>query len=139
VAGRSEEPRTGASSGIRAAAAGPQSGSGGRSAAYAGRDNSRRGRIARGELYLVRNGISINLVITQILNIPNKWSEGQLRFLCPACGEFNTATNPRTNLGRCFRCQRNYNPIDLVMATLGVGFVVAVEQLRPHVLAVRGQ
>ena len=38
-----------------------------------------------------------------------------------------TATNPRTNLGRCFRCQRNFNPIDLVMVVKRYTFLQAVD------------
>ena len=52
-----------------------------------------------------------------------------LRFLCPLCREFNTAVNPRTNLGRCFRCEQNFNPIDMVMIVKGYSFLQAVEYL----------
>ena len=63
------------------------------------------------------------------LALPWKISEGYFRFLCPLCSEFNTATNPRTNLGRCFRCRRNFNPIDLVMAVRASSFLDSVEFL----------
>jgi hypothetical protein len=59
-----------------------------------------------------------------------KISESYLRFLCPLCREFHTATNPRTNLARCFRCQKNFNPIDIVMITQRVDFTEAVRFLR---------
>ena len=54
---------------------------------------------------------------------------GYLRFLCPLCDDFHTATNPRTNLARCFRCQRNFNPIDLIMIVDRTSFLEAVGQL----------
>ena len=57
---------------------------------------------------------------------------GRFVFLCPRCGEFLTAINPRTNLARCFACERNFNPIDLVMVIQGVYFVTAVHYLEPH-------
>jgi len=66
-------------------------------------------------LHRLRNEIDIREIV-RTLEIPWKISEGYFRFLCPQCSEFNTATNPRTNLGRRFRCLRNFNPIDLVMA-----------------------
>ena len=59
---------------------------------------------------------SLSALIKGALRLPSKEIEGFFRFLCPHCGEFNTATNPRTNLTRCFRCQRNFNPIDMVIA-----------------------
>ena len=48
-------------------------------------------------------------------------------FLCPACAEFNTAVNPRTNLGRCFRCERNFNAIELAMSAKKLCFLAAVQ------------
>ena len=62
----------------------------------------------------LRNEALITQVI-QVLDIPAKTRDGYLRFLCPLCNEFMTACHLKTNLGRCFRCQRNFNPIDLVM------------------------
>jgi len=50
-------------------------------------------------------------------------------FVCPRCGESLTAVNPRTNLGRCFRCEENFNAIDLVMPATGRDFVEAVHFL----------
>ena len=63
------------------------------------------------------------------LDWPHKRREGRFVFLCPLCAEFLTATNPRTNLGRCFACERNFNPIDLAMLIRGVDFVTAVHYL----------
>ena len=80
-------------------------------------------------LRLLRNRIPINTLITSTLNMPFKRSENYLRFLCPLCGDFHTATNPSTNLARCFRCQKNFNPIDMVMILNGCSFLEAVRFL----------
>ncbi len=74
----------------------------------------------------LRNDIPIATLIEEILEIPSKISEGYFRFLCPKCKEFNTATNPKTNLGRCFKCNTNYNPIDIVMIVKHFNFKDAV-------------
>jgi predicted RNA-binding Zn-ribbon protein involved in translation (DUF1610 family) len=76
----------------------------------------------------LRNDLPISRVL-QVLSVPLKTSEGYLRFLCPHCGDFNTATKSDTNLARCFRCEQNFNPIDLVMAVKRINFVDAVEFL----------
>ena len=86
-------------------------------------------RIAGAELRRLRNDVHITDLIRR-LEIPWKRRDGYFRFLCPICSEFNTATNPRTNLGRCFRCRENFNPIDLVMRLEGLPFLEAVEFLR---------
>lgn len=77
----------------------------------------------------LRNKIPIAHVICDVLHVPCKVSEGYLRFLCPYCGEFNTTTNPKTNLARCFRCKANFNAIDFVMAEKRLNFTQAVEFL----------
>lgn len=89
-------------------------------------------RFSGQELFDLRNHILINQVITNILRLPSKWREGYLRFLCPLCGEFQTATNPKTNLARCFRCSKNFNSIDLVMVDMGMEFVGAVHFLKQY-------
>jgi hypothetical protein len=60
---------------------------------------------------------------------PHKLREGQLAFACPRCQECRSAVNPRTNLGRCFRCEINFNPIDFTMAVQQCDFVTAVDWL----------
>jgi DNA primase len=77
----------------------------------------------------LRNEIPINLLINEFLKLPTKLSEGYFRFLCPICSEFITATNPKTNLARCFRCEKNFNPIDMVMTAKQVNFRSAVDYL----------
>jgi hypothetical protein len=88
-------------------------------------------RFTSGELFQLRNRIPVDWLIKEQLNIPSKLSEGIFRFLCPLCNELQTATNPKTNLARCFRCETNFNPIDLVMVVKGVGFVESVKYLKP--------
>lgn len=85
---------------------------------------------SKSELRRLRNEVPIDFVIGRVLRIPSKLSEGYFRFLCPLCEEFNTATNPRTNLARCFRCRRNFNPIDILMLARGATFRQAVAELR---------
>ncbi len=85
-------------------------------------------RISGVRLRHLRNNIAVEQVVLA-LGIPAKEVEGYFRFLCPLCSEFHTATNPETNLGRCFRCKRNFNGIDLVMAIERVSFLDAVSFL----------
>ena len=68
-------------------------------------------RYSKEFLTRLRNQIPIVILISDLLELPNKLSEGYFRFLCPICSEFNTATNQKTKLARCFRCQKNFNPI----------------------------
>ena len=82
-------------------------------------------------LYRLRNEIPVADLLVR-LDWPHKQRDGRFVFLCPACREFLTATNPRTNLGRCFACERNFNPIDLVMLIEDVDFVTAVQTLEPY-------
>ena len=81
-------------------------------------------------LYRLRNSIPIDILIKKELAIPSKISEGLFRFLCPLCNEFQTAVNPKTNLGRCFRCEKNFNTIDMVMAFHSTGFIDSVKYLQ---------
>jgi hypothetical protein len=85
-----------------------------------------------GFLRRLRNDIDIDLVINR-LRLERRESKKFLRFRCPVCHGFHTATNAKTNLARCFDCQRNFNPIDLVMATTARSFVQTVEFLKNHI------
>ncbi len=86
-------------------------------------------KFTRKELYELRNFIPINDLI-QELKIPFKFSEGYFRFLCPICKEFQTATKTETNLARCFRCEKNFNTIDIVLIHQHFTFVDAVRFLQ---------
>ena len=85
--------------------------------------------IPRQRLWQLRNEVPVDRVLEE-LGIPTKMREGYLRFLCPLCRDFNTATNPKTNLGRCFRCRRNFNTIDLVVVVDRCEFLEAVAWLQ---------
>lgn len=87
-------------------------------------------RFSDEELHAIRNFIPIRLVIEQLLEIPSKEIEGCYRFLCPVCNEFQTGVNQRTNLSRCFRCQRNFNTIELIMEDRKMPFVQSVRMLQ---------
>jgi len=91
-------------------------------------------RFSSQELFELRNAIPIKLLIKDGLQIPSKISDGVFRFLCPICNELQTATNPTTNLARCFRCEINFNTIDLVMKVKGIGFKDSVLFLK-HLLS----
>ena len=83
-------------------------------------------------LRMLRNEVKINRVI-DLLMLETRQGQDLLRFRCPLCDRFHTATNPKTNLGRCFECEKNFNPIDLVMAATGYGFIETVEFLKKHI------
>ena len=86
-------------------------------------------RHSKEKLRRLRNEIPIRILISDILMITSKMSEGYFRFLCPLCANFSTATNPRTNLARCFHCETNFNPIDMVMTVKRYDFLEAVNFL----------
>lgn len=88
-------------------------------------------RISKEVLMKLRNDIPIEELIVHILKIPYKHSEGYFRFLCPICNEFNTSIKKETNLGRCFRCNKNFNPIDMVMANARLNFLDTIKFLMP--------
>ncbi len=85
-----------------------------------------------GFLRRLRTDIDIDLVINR-LRLERRPSKKTLRFRCPVCHGFHTATNPKTNLARCFDCKINFNPIDLVMAATARSFVETVEFLKNHI------
>jgi len=86
-------------------------------------------RFDKRTLRRLRNDISIQNVIEELLQLPSKKVEGVYRFLCPVCNEFQTAINKSSNLARCFLCKRNFNPIDLVSVEKELGFVQSVNLL----------
>ena len=94
--------------------------------------------LSKDHLRELRNRIEIIPLIAEVLELLYKTHDGRFRFLCPLCHDFDTAVNPTTNLARCFRCQRNFNPIDLVMTVKRYSFMQAVHFLQPlldHLLA----
>jgi len=83
-------------------------------------------------LRTIRNQVDIAQVIDE-LRLETRRSKDLVRFRCPLCHGFHTATNPKTNLGRCFDCAKNYNPIDLVMTVTRCNFVESVDFLKQHI------
>lgn len=81
-------------------------------------------------LWNLRNLIPIAMLIADILELPHRIRDGYFRFQCPLCKNFDTATNPKTNLARCFACQRNFNTIDIVMIEKRLNFKDAVRYLQ---------
>jgi hypothetical protein len=84
-------------------------------------------------LRMLRNQIPIDKVIIDLLNLEVRNDHEMLRFRCPLCHGFHTATNHVTNLARCFDCQKNFNPIDLVMTVEKCGFLDAVGILKDRI------
>ena len=80
------------------------------------------------QLFQVRNEIDIDWLITQQLNLERQFN-GMWRFCCPLCQQFNTATQKKTNLSRCFNCQKNFNTIDLVIYSKKINFIPSVHYL----------
>lgn len=91
-------------------------------------------RFSAEELYELRNQVPIRLVIEDVVKLPCKEVEGVFRFLCPKCGEFSTGINPRTNLSRCFRCEENFNTIELTMKEKAISFVESVRLLKKYLV-----
>ncbi len=87
-----------------------------------GHRNKTKSRFSSRELFELRNNIPVDTLIRDHLQVPSKIRDGLFRFLCPLCNEFQTAVNPKTNLARCFRCEQNFNTIDLVMKIKRYGF-----------------
>ena len=81
-------------------------------------------------LRMLRNQIPIDEVIIDLLKLEVRNHHQILRFRCPVCNNFHTATNHQTNLARCFDCCKNFNPIDLVMTVGKCSFIDAVELLK---------
>ena len=78
----------------------------------------------------LRNDIPVDGLIKH-LGWPNKMRSGSVVFVCPRCNETQSAVNPRTNLGRCFACETNFNPIDFTICACQCEFRTAVEYLIP--------
>lgn len=78
----------------------------------------------------LRNDIPIDWLIKH-LDWPCKMRSGSFVFVCPRCNESQSAVNPRTNLGRCFHCKTNFNPIDFTICACRCEFGEAVEYLIP--------
>lgn len=84
-------------------------------------------------LHRLRNEIPTDWLI-QHLAWPSKHRDGKFTFVCPRCGETDSAVKRDTNLARCFHCGTNFNPIDFVMQAREWDFrqaVLFLKQLLP--------
>jgi len=84
-------------------------------------------------LRMLRNDIPIDEVIVDLLNLEVQKDRKTIRFRCPLCYNFHTATNHKTNLARCFDCEKNFNPIDMVITVGNCSFVDAVKILKDRI------
>ena len=84
-------------------------------------------------LRMLRNDIPIDEVIVDLLNLEVQTDRKTIRFRCPLCYNFHTAINQETNLARCFDCQKNFNPIDMVITVGNCDFVDAVKILKDRI------
>lgn len=91
---------------------------------------SNRTVLTRDHLRRLRNEIDYKHLL-RYLRWPHTCSDGKLTFVCPQCSESQTSVNPKTNLARCFRCKKNWNPIDFTMEVYHIEFLEAVGQLGP--------
>ncbi len=87
-------------------------------------------RFSAQELSYLRNEIPIERVIKIFLSLPTGSRSGKLSFACPVCHGSNTSINTKHNLARCFDCQQNFNPIEIVMHQLQISFVDSVKWLK---------
>ncbi len=87
-------------------------------------------RFSDEELRVLRNDIPVRFVIESLCGYDCKEIEGHQRFVCPLCEEMRTSLHPRENVGRCFRCERNFNPIEFVMSGRKLSFVESVKLLK---------
>lgn len=81
-----------------------------------GRGKSGNGPLSKALLHDLRNKIPIRGLIENELGVRCHTESGVFRFECPLCGSFHTSVMKNQNLARCFGCEANFNPIDMVMA-----------------------
>ena len=80
------------------------------------------------QLFQIRNDIDIDWLINDKLHLERQFKR-IWRFQCPVCQQFNTATQKKNNLARCFSCQQNFNTIDLVIYSKKLNFLPSVQFL----------
>lgn len=92
-------------------------------------------RFSAAELRFFRNRIPIKKVIETLPGLHSQEKNGKLSFACPICGGIETSINAPHNLARCFACQQNFNPVELVMHQLNIGFVNSIKWLKNNMSA----
>lgn len=73
----------------------------------------------------IRNRINLKSLASH-LGIPMKIKDNQCWFVCPKCAKMKASFQKNQNLGRCWKCNIRYNPIELVMAHCNMNFKEAV-------------
>lgn len=103
------------------------------------RDTSRQEKsgtiIRRDRLRELRNRIDFRQLFRRLGWPWKRRDDGVIVFVCPECAESQTSVNPRTNLARCFRCERNWNPIDFTKEVGRMEFLEAygfLEEMLPR-------
>ena len=96
-------------------------------------------RFSPNELSFLRNRVPVDRVIENLLELPTRRNHDKLSFACPVCGGYDTSINTAHNLARCFACRQNFNPIELVMHQLQIGFVESVKWLKSRLPATPAQ
>ena len=91
--------------------------------------NTKRTIIRRDILREIRNMIDFSYLFRRLGWPWKRRDDGVILFVCPECSESETSVNPKTNLARCFRCERNWNPIDFTMAVGRMEFLEAYDYL----------
>ena len=87
-----------------------------------GRGKSRKGRLSKELLHDLRNKIPVRGLIENELGVRCEMESGIFRFECPLCASFHTSVMKTQNLAKCFVCEINFNPIDMVMAVKNTEF-----------------
>ncbi len=77
---------------------------------------SGNGRLSKQFLHDLRNKIPVRGLIENELGVRCETESGIFRFECPLCASFHASVMKTQNLARCFVCEINFNPIDMVMA-----------------------
>ncbi len=85
--------------------------------------------ITKPYLRRLRNQVDLRWLMVDVLDLQHRHTGGRFRFLCPQCRGFDTGVNAASNLGRCFTCLQNFNPIDLVILVKHYDFLEAVDFL----------
>lgn len=88
-----------------------------------------RSYIRRDRLRYLRNNINFQSLFHRLGWPWKRCDDSVLQFVCPLCSESQTSVNPRTNLGRCFRCDRNWNPIDFTIEVTRMDFLETIDYL----------
>ncbi len=99
------------------------------------RQETNRTVIRKDRLHELRNTIAFSHLFRRLGWPWKRREDGVVLFVCPICRESQTSVNPRTNLARCFRCERNWNPIDFTMDVGRMDFLEAygyLEEMLPR-------